>query len=326
MAASTGWTCCASRRPAGATASPRRRRPRPRPGGRRMQAAQALDVADWLPNDLLIKLDRCLMAHGVEGRTPLLDAGVAAAAFRLPDALKVQGHTGKWLLRQWLAKHLPAAQPFAPKQGFTVPVGAWIERVGDRLGPLVAAQAGVAEIARPDQGRRAVPPCRRREAPRLRGVAPAVLRAVAPPAYRGAAGRGRRVRGAVGAVGRRGPAIPVTRQAAVVIVAVSTDRPRPGRSPRVTTGRPHRPPPGTPAATAWRRFVPGVIRTGNGARRRCAARTAGAGGRTAQRPRGGGAPPSAGRARAWRPGGFTAGIGPDGNRPPPANRSLPPAQ
>jgi asparagine synthase (glutamine-hydrolysing) len=120
-------------------------------GRTRLQAAQALDVADWLPNDLLIKLDRCLMAHGVEGRTPLLDAGVAAAAFRLPDALKVQGHTGKWLLRQWLAQHLPAAAPFAPKQGFTVPVGAWIERVGDRLGPLVAAQAGVAEIARPDK-------------------------------------------------------------------------------------------------------------------------------------------------------------------------------
>ncbi|MFC7475450.1 asparagine synthase (glutamine-hydrolyzing) [Dankookia sp. GCM10030260] len=120
-------------------------------GRTRLQAAQALDIADWLPNDLLIKLDRCLMAHGIEGRTPLLDAGVAAAAFRLPDALKVQGHTGKWLLRQWLARHLPAAQPFAPKQGFTVPVGAWIERVGDRLGPLVAAQAGVAEIARPDR-------------------------------------------------------------------------------------------------------------------------------------------------------------------------------
>lgn len=120
-------------------------------GRTRLQAAQALDIADWLPNDLLIKLDRCLMAHGVEGRTPLLDAGIAAAAFRLPDALKVQGHSGKWLLRQWLAQHLPAAQPFAPKQGFTVPVGAWIERVGDRLGPLVAAQAGVAEIARPDR-------------------------------------------------------------------------------------------------------------------------------------------------------------------------------
>ncbi|MBY0330854.1 MAG: asparagine synthase (glutamine-hydrolyzing) [Acetobacteraceae bacterium] len=121
------------------------------PGRTRLMAAQALDVADWLPNDLLIKLDRCLMAHGVEGRTPLLDEGMAAACFRLPDALKVQGHSGKWILRQWLARHLPASEPFRPKQGFTVPIGAWIEGVGERLGPLVAAQPGVAEIARPDR-------------------------------------------------------------------------------------------------------------------------------------------------------------------------------
>ena len=70
---------------------------------------------------------------------------------RVYDALKVQGHTGKWLLRQWLAKNFPAAEPFKPKQGFTVPIGAWIGGVGERLGPLVAAQAGVAEIARPDR-------------------------------------------------------------------------------------------------------------------------------------------------------------------------------
>ncbi|MCK8782988.1 asparagine synthase (glutamine-hydrolyzing) [Roseomonas sp. NAR14] len=125
-------------------------------GGRtRLQGAQALDVADWLPNDLLTKLDRCLMAHGVEGRTPFLDPGVAAAAFRLPDALKVRSKggraAGKWLLRRWLEANFPAARPFAPKQGFTVPIGAWIAGQGDRLGPLVAAQPGVAEIARPDR-------------------------------------------------------------------------------------------------------------------------------------------------------------------------------
>lgn len=56
---------------------------------------------------------------------------------------------GKWLLRQWLARHMPAAAPFAPKQGFTVPIGAWIAAEGARLGPLVAAQPGVAEIADP---------------------------------------------------------------------------------------------------------------------------------------------------------------------------------
>jgi len=121
-------------------------------GGRtRLALAQATDVADWLPHDLLLKLDRCLMAHAVEGRTPLLDPGVAAASFRLPDGLKVRGGRGKYLLRRWLADHLPAANPFAPKQGFTVPIAAWIAAQGARLGPLVAAQPGVAEIAALDK-------------------------------------------------------------------------------------------------------------------------------------------------------------------------------
>jgi asparagine synthase (glutamine-hydrolysing) len=119
-------------------------------GGRsRLAAAQATDCADWLAHDLLLKLDRCLMAHAVEGRTPFLDAGVAAASFRLPDALKINGRMGKWLLRRWLEKHLPMARPFAPKQGFTVPIGEWIKGRGAGLGPLVAAQPGVAEIADP---------------------------------------------------------------------------------------------------------------------------------------------------------------------------------
>lgn len=121
------------------------------PGRTRLQAAQALDVADWLPNDLLTKLDRCLMAHAVEGRTPFLDSGVAAAAFRLPDAMKVRDGQGKWVLRQWLAQHFPASEPFRKKQGFTVPVGAWIAEAADRLAPLVAAQPGVAAIAKPER-------------------------------------------------------------------------------------------------------------------------------------------------------------------------------
>jgi len=117
----------------------------------RLQAAQALDIADWLPNDLLTKLDRCLMAHGVEGRVPFLDEAVAQACWRLPDSMKVRDGRGKWLLRQWLAREFPAADSFARKQGFTVPVGAWIAGAADRLAPLVAAQPGVAEIARPDR-------------------------------------------------------------------------------------------------------------------------------------------------------------------------------
>jgi len=120
-------------------------------GRTRLQAAQAADMADWLPHDLLLKLDRCLMAHGVEGRTPFLDPAIAAAGFRLPDALKVRGGRGKYLLRRWLQDAMPAARPFAPKQGFTVPVGAWIAARGAALGRRVAIQPGVAEIADPSR-------------------------------------------------------------------------------------------------------------------------------------------------------------------------------
>src|SRR6202000_524183 len=85
----------------------------------RLQEAQARDIGGWLPNDLLLKLDRCLMAHGLEGRTPFLDPEVARFPFPLPDRLKLRGRLGKWLLRFWLERHCPAAEPFARKSGFT---------------------------------------------------------------------------------------------------------------------------------------------------------------------------------------------------------------
>jgi len=119
------------------------------PGRSRLQVAQATDCADWLPNDLLLKLDRCLMAHGIEGRTPFIDPQVADFAFRLPDELKLRRRLGKWLLRRWLAAEVPAAEPLSPKRGFTVPAGEWIARRGAQLGPLVAHQLGVREICRP---------------------------------------------------------------------------------------------------------------------------------------------------------------------------------
>ncbi len=122
------------------------------PGQTRLQRAQAADCEDWLPNDLLIKLDRCLMAHGLEGRTPLLDPEVARFAYTLPDRLKISGRKGKgkYLLRRWLQLNLPESDPFSPKRGFTVPVGEWISARADSLAPLVAAQPGIVEICKPD--------------------------------------------------------------------------------------------------------------------------------------------------------------------------------
>ena len=110
-----------------------------------MQAAQAVDVAEWLPNDLLTKLDRCLMAHGVEGRTPFLDPVVADHAFSLPDAQKAGLRFGKIVLRDWLSKAFPEAGAYARKQGFKPPVGGWMAARGERLASLVAGSPGIAE-------------------------------------------------------------------------------------------------------------------------------------------------------------------------------------
>ena len=124
----------------------------PPAGLSRLQQAQWADIATWLSADLLLKLDRCLMAHGLEGRTPFLDKAVAAFAFPLPDRFKVRGRYGKWLLRKWLERTCPTARPWARKQGFTVPVGAWIApRAADiavRIGEVAAVRQVVGEDAR----------------------------------------------------------------------------------------------------------------------------------------------------------------------------------
>lgn len=114
----------------------------------RLQVAQATDCADWLPNDLLIKADRCLMHNGVEGRVPFLDLEMARFAFALPDKWKVRGNTGKWLLRRWLERALPAARPFDKKRGFTVPVAEWIA-TRPELAELVSRQPAVEAVADP---------------------------------------------------------------------------------------------------------------------------------------------------------------------------------
>ena len=113
------------------------------PGLSPLARAQLLDTYAWLPNDLLLKLDRCLMAHGLEGRTPFLDKVVASFAASLPDRLKVRGRHGKWILRKWLERYAPAAEPWAKKKGFTVPVADWIAPRAADLGPRIAAVEGV---------------------------------------------------------------------------------------------------------------------------------------------------------------------------------------
>ena len=112
----------------------------------RLQQMQYRDIVGWLPNDLLIKLDRCLMAHGLEGRTPFLDPEVARFAFHLSQSMKLHGRLGKWLLRRWLQRHCPAAEPFARKAGFTVPVASWIAPRAAQIGPRIVKVEGVRRL------------------------------------------------------------------------------------------------------------------------------------------------------------------------------------
>ncbi|MDR3326213.1 MAG: asparagine synthase (glutamine-hydrolyzing) [Rhodospirillaceae bacterium] len=117
------------------------------PGRSKLQIAQAIDFTDWLAHSLLIKLDRCLMAHGLEGRTPLLDQTVSNFGFGLPQNLKLNRGLGKYLMRRWLKKHVCNSKAFSRKKGFTVPVNDWIFMNGEKLGPLVANDPAIMEIA-----------------------------------------------------------------------------------------------------------------------------------------------------------------------------------
>ncbi|MFN3700587.1 MAG: asparagine synthase (glutamine-hydrolyzing) [Alphaproteobacteria bacterium] len=111
-----------------------------------LQKKQAKDIWTYLPNDLLVKLDICLMAHGLEGRTPYLDQDFSPFAFHLPDGLKRQGKHGKYLLKKWLSREFPDYPAFAKKQGFTVPVGAWIDNRRSEVLAMITGSALMREL------------------------------------------------------------------------------------------------------------------------------------------------------------------------------------
>ena len=84
------------------------------------------DMLTYLPEDLLLLLDRTSMAFGIEGRVPFLDHRLVEAALAVPPEIRVPGGRQKHLLRRMAAVLLPAAVAAAPKQGFAAPVAAWM--------------------------------------------------------------------------------------------------------------------------------------------------------------------------------------------------------
>ncbi len=97
----------------------------------------SIDFASYLPDDVLVKLDRMAMANSLEGRSPLLAHRVVDFAVKLPRELRVHGRRGKHLLRRVAARLLPPDVLEKPKKGFGIPLGAWFR------GPLKGLAADI---------------------------------------------------------------------------------------------------------------------------------------------------------------------------------------
>ena len=116
-----------------------------------------LDAVSYLPDDLLVKVDRASMAASLETRAPLLDHRIVEFSWSLPPPLRRRGPVTKWLLREAVYRRVPRALVDRPKQGFEPPVGDWLR------GPLADWAEDLLDARRlREQGLLSVEPVRRR--------------------------------------------------------------------------------------------------------------------------------------------------------------------
>jgi asparagine synthase (glutamine-hydrolysing) len=111
-----------------------------------MQRAQYVDMTTALPDNLLVKVDRTLMAFGLEGRVPFLDHRIVEFGLSLPDKLKLQSGHAKWLLKRYGERRIPHEHLFRKKRGFHVPIEAiFTQELVTGLKDKLPMNAGIAE-------------------------------------------------------------------------------------------------------------------------------------------------------------------------------------
>ena len=116
-----------------------------------LQKNQIFDYYEWLPNNILIKLDRCLMAHSIEGRTPLVDKDLFENFFFMTDKNKIKNNYGKYCLRSFLNNEIPFYKAFSKKEGFTVPILEWIPKKSKILSDLLPKSKILNELLKPSK-------------------------------------------------------------------------------------------------------------------------------------------------------------------------------
>ncbi|MDQ8022489.1 MAG: asparagine synthase (glutamine-hydrolyzing) [Moraxellaceae bacterium] len=95
-------------------------------GANDIEYMQAHDTLAYLPDDIMVKVDRAAMAVSLETRTPFLDSRLVEFAWSVPLSLKLRNGSGKYLMRELLARHVPRPLFERPKQGFGIPLGPWL--------------------------------------------------------------------------------------------------------------------------------------------------------------------------------------------------------